>query len=258
MKNTFLPITTLVILAGLISNLARADVSQSTLDGRLIRSQETFHHVLQSKMGAIPPGVLAQARGILIYREYGAGFWLGGKGGFGLAMQRMPSGAWGPPAFLKMGECNFGLQIGVQRLDVVFLFMNRDSLRVFDDPRFRLGVDVAAAAGPVGANAEAKIGAPVLVYSDTRGLYAGAAFEGAMLMPDEPANEAFYGIPGVSVSDILTGRALRHFPAAAEGLRRQLVDYERNGPRPGYHFDHPQPAPEDRPYDRDLGGGRRN
>jgi len=197
----------------------------STLDTRLVRSAESFENVLNSKSGPMPRRVLAKAEGIIIFREYGAGFIWGGKGGFGIAMRRQHNGQWGPPAFLGQGEGNFGLQIGIQRQDLVFLFMSSEALKIFDHEKFKIGVDIAAAAGPVGANAEAQAGVPVLVYSDTTGLYAGATFKGGMLLPDKDANEKFYGKQGIRVPEILRGENIR-FPAAAGELRQDLENYE--------------------------------
>lgn len=220
-----LTLITLLVAALGVYSWAPAEVRLTTLDKRLVRSAESFENVLNSKVGVIPPNVLARAQGILILREYGAGFGIGGKGGAAVAMRRGRDGRWGPPAFLKVAEGSFGFQIGVQRLDIVFLFMNEDSMKVFENPKFRIGVDLAATAGPLGANAEAKMGAPVLVYSDNAGLFAGAAFEGGVLLPDHEANAAYYNEEGITIPQILYDQGIA-FPAAGESLRRVLENYE--------------------------------
>jgi lipid-binding SYLF domain-containing protein len=220
-----LPLLALVLASIFACPTTWADVKRSTLDERLVRSAESFENVIGSKTGAIPYSILAKAQGIIIFREYGAGFILGGKGGFGVAMQRQSDGHWGPPAFLSAGEGSFGLQIGVERQDLVFLFMSRDALKVFDKDKFKIGVDAMAAVGPVGENAEAQAGAPVLVYSDNTGLYAGATFEGGFLLPDNDANAKFYRREGIRVPEILRGEHVG-FPQEAEALRRDLEQYE--------------------------------
>ncbi len=226
-----------LIVCGVLLALAaavQADVKRSTLDKRLVRTVESFEDVVESETGPIPPELVARAQGILIYRQFGAGFWVGGKGGFGVAMARTPDGRWSPPAFLKTIEGSFGLQIGVQEIDLVFLFMEREAMKVFDGGKFRIGVDAAAAAGPVGAKVEGKIGAPILVYSDNAGLYVGATFEGGVMLPDREANESFYCIPRITVPDILYKGGLP-FPASAESLRRVLENYAGYGrTRAGY------------------------
>lgn len=223
MKHKIISLTLITLI--FVAVAGYGEVRRSTLDKRLVRSAESFENVINSQTGAIPPSILARAQGILIFREWGAGFWIGGKGGNGVAMHRGRDGRWGSPAFLKAGEGSFGLQIGVQRMDMVFLFMNESSMKVFENPKFRIGVDAAAAAGPVGANAEAKIGAPVLVYSDNAGLYAGAAFAGGFLLPDNEANEVYYRMPGITVPEIIYGRPAI-IPPAAESLKKMIEDYE--------------------------------
>jgi lipid-binding SYLF domain-containing protein len=218
----------LIFLAALLAPvLGWADVSRSELDARLVRSAESFENVANSKARQMPHSLLAKAQGIIIFREYGGGFIWGGKGGFGIAMRRQNDGRWGAPAFLSAGEGSFGLQIGVQRQDLVFLFMTSDSLKIFDREKFKVGVDVAAAAGPVGANAQADLGTPVLVYSDSSGLYAGATFKGGYLGPNKDANEKFYSKDGIRVPQILRGEHVK-FPSSADELRQDLEDYESN------------------------------
>lgn len=231
---------TLFIFAAFFAALlpsAQAEVNMRSLEKRLNRSTETFLNVNASNAGPIPAELLARAQGILIVRQYGAGFWVGGKGGFGVVMARQGDGRWGTPAFMKAIDGNFGLQIGGQRIEVVMLFMNKDSMRAFREGKFRLGVGAGAAAGPAGANAEGKIGAPILVYADNTGLYLGATVEGGVLVPDNEANEAFYNTPGVTVPDIIF-RGGMAFPSEAEGLRAALERHEgrraRAGSQPRY------------------------
>jgi len=200
-------------------------IRMTTLEKRLIRSAESFQNVTESETGAIPLELLKRAQGIIIFRQYEAGFGIGGKGGMGVALARGRDGRWSAPAFLASGEGSFGFQIGVQRLDVVYLFMNRNAMKLFEQGKFRIGVDAAAAAGPVGANVEGKVGAPILVYSDNAGLYAGATIEGGVLIPDNSANETFYGIAGISVPEILYGGGVRVAPAA-QSLISVLNNYQ--------------------------------
>lgn len=224
------------IFAAFVSG-AWADVNVKTLEKRLNRTTESFLNVNASNAGPIPSGLLQRAQGILIVRQYGGGLWIGGKGGFGVVMSRQGDGRWGPPAFMKAIDGNFGLQIGGQRIEVVMLFMDKNSMQAFKEGKFRLGVGAGAAAGPAGANAEGKIGAPVLVYADNTGLYLGATVEGGVLIPDNEANAVFYNTPGVTVPDIIF-RGGMVFPSEAEGLRSALERHEgsrmKAGSQPRY------------------------
>lgn len=204
-----------------------AEVSVSKLEQRIVRSAETYELVTTSRSGPIPAELLRSAQGILIFRQWGGGFWLGAKSGFGVVMSRQRDGRWGAPAFMKAIDGSFGPQIGGQRIDIVMLFMNRESLEGFRQGRFRVGVGAGAAVGPSGANAEGKVGAPILVYADNNGLYIGAAFEGGMLIPDEEANMVFYNREGITVPDIILGNRISA-PRGADHLHRTLEYYEKN------------------------------
>jgi len=221
----------ITLLLGCITpNLyAREEVDSSVLEKRLIRSEESFQNINMShSSGPIPSGIVQKAQGILIFRQYGGGFFFGGKGGYGVVIARQRDGHWGSPAFLKSIDGSWGLQIGGQRVDMVLFFMSRESLQVFERGKFRIGVDMGAAAGPVGAKGEGKVGAPVLVYANNAGLYIGVAFEGGILIPDKMANESLYHITDITVPNIITeGRV--PFPQAAAGLRGMLENYERSG-----------------------------
>jgi lipid-binding SYLF domain-containing protein len=189
----FLVLLAAAVFAGAFPAYA---VRLSTLDKRLIRSAESFENVVGSRTGNIPPDLLRRAQGILILRNYEAGFWVGGKGGAGVAMARNAAGGWGDPVFFKAAEGSWGLQIGAHRLDMVLLFMERSALERLARGNFRVGVDAAAAAGPVGGNWEGKIGTPILIYSSSAGLYIGAKFEGGLMTADSAANDVYYQHPG--------------------------------------------------------------
>lgn len=202
-----------------------ADVKESTLEKRLSRTSQSFLNVNASNAGPIPSNLLSNAQGILVFRQYGGGLGLGGKGGFGIVMARQGNGRWGPPAFMKSVDGSVGFQIGGQRVEMVILFMNKESMESFREGRFRIGAAAGATAGPAGANVEGKIGAPVLVYADNTGLYIGAAIEGGVLIPDNEANEAFYHVAGITVPDIIFKGGMV-FPSEAEGFRSTLEKHE--------------------------------
>jgi lipid-binding SYLF domain-containing protein len=73
---------------------------------------------------------------------------------------------------------------------------------------------------PVGREAEADtdvtMGAEILTYSRSRGLFAGVFLEGSTLRPDNDTNEALYG-QKIRASDIVLGSA-PITPAAAHTL----------------------------------------
>src|SRR6202012_804962 len=155
---------------------------------------------------SIPHDLLEQYSGIVIIPHMiNAGFGIGGKRGKGVAMVKLDDGKWSDPVFVTLTGGSFGLQIGVQSVDLVLVFKHRGVLTKVKNGDFTIGGDISAAAGPVGRNATAntdyKLEAEVYSYSRSRGLFAGVTINGSNLGIDKKANEHFYG-PGASSADI--------------------------------------------------------
>ena len=74
---------------------------------------------------------------------------LGGRWGKGAVVCRTTD-TWGPPLMISLGGGSFGLQIGGQAADYVFLVMNPKGIEYLLRSKFTLGADAAVAAGPVG------------------------------------------------------------------------------------------------------------
>jgi lipid-binding SYLF domain-containing protein len=147
---------------------------------------------------SIPHELLAKTNGIIIIPKLiNAGLVIGGKRGKGLAMVKNADGKWSNPVFITLTGGSFGLQAGVQSVDLVLVFKNAKSLHRIGTGSFTLGGDISAAAGPVGrsssANTDYKLEAEVYSYSRSRGLFAGVSLNGAKLDVDAKADDAFYG-----------------------------------------------------------------
>jgi lipid-binding SYLF domain-containing protein len=182
--------------------------SKNKLDARVRDLTEYFDKVQKDPNKAVPGEILGKAQGLVIMRNYKAGFIVGISGGHGVAIVKdKATGQWGPVGFVRAGEGSFGLQAGVQRNDMILALMNSDGLKVLTDPSFKLGVDVRATVGPLSAGDQANFktdNTPVLVYGDTRGLFGGAALQTGGVFPDGGDNEDYYGRE-VKMSDILVG-----------------------------------------------------
>jgi lipid-binding SYLF domain-containing protein len=130
---------------------------------------------------------------------------------------------------LKGGS--IGFQIGGEEADLVLLIMNPKGIDSLLRNKFTLGADLSVAAGPVGRTAEAatdaQMRAEILSYSRSRGLFAGASLEGAVVKADEKANFGVYG-EEVSAKELLT-QSGREVPTAAKGFVDEL---NKLAPRP--------------------------
>ena len=115
------------------------------------------------------------------------GFIFGGKGGKGVATCRTANG-WSAPAFITISGGSWGLQIGVEAVDVVLIIQNDKGVQKLLSSNFQIGADASAAAGPVGRHAEAgtdwKLDTEILTYSRAKGAFAGLTLEGASLRQD--------------------------------------------------------------------------
>lgn len=164
---------------------------------RLASCQEVLEELLAGKE-SIPRDLLDEAECVAVIpsvKKFALGF--GGRFGKGAVLCRTPDGGFGPPLMISIGGGSFGLQIGGQAADFVFLIMNPKGIDYLMRSQFTLGVDAAVAAGPVGRTGEAgtdlRMKAEILSYSRTRGLFVGLALEGAVVKQDKDANENLYG-----------------------------------------------------------------
>jgi lipid-binding SYLF domain-containing protein len=90
--------------------------------------------------------------------------------------------------------------------------------------KVKIGVGLAAAAGPKGRDASAAtdvtLRAEILSYSRSRGLFAGAFLDGSTLRPDNNANERVYGKNLTAKEIALEGKTTP--PPSAAGLLSAL------------------------------------
>lgn len=146
----------------------------------------------------IPAELLKITQGIIIVPKLiNAGFVVAGKRGKGLAMVKLEDGTWSNPVFVTITGGSLGFQAGVQSVDLVLIFKNRETLEKIGKGSFTLGGDISVTAGPVGRNSTAstdyKLEAEVYSYSRSKGLFAGISLSGSAIDIDGKANEAFYG-----------------------------------------------------------------
>jgi len=139
-------------------------------------------------------------------------------------------GPWGAPAMYSLDGGSFGLQLGGESTDVVFLVMNKRGVDALLNSKVKLGGNASAAAGPKGrsveASTDASLRAEILSYSRARGLFAGVSLEGTSLRPDDDASEQVYGRK-MKARSIVTGNGIS-VPASG----RHLVDVlEKSAPR---------------------------
>ena len=153
-----------------------------------------------------------------------------GRGAMSCRSGKTFNGPWGAPAMYALEGGSFGLQLGAESTDVVFLVMNRRGVDALLSSKVKLGANASASAGPKGRNLEAStdvtMRAEILSYSRSRGLFAGVSLEGTSLRPDDDANQDVYGRK-LTARRIVTGAPI----TVPESGRHLVAVLEKNAPR---------------------------
>ncbi len=150
----------------------------------------------------VPQDLLDKAECVLVLPVKKGGFIVGVRVGKGAAVCRTGekfNGPWSPPAMYELSGGSVGFQIGGESTDFILLVMNPNGVQKLLSSKFTLGVDASVAGGPKGRTSEAatdaQLGAEILTYSRTKGLFAGVSLEGSPVSQDSEANKKIYGKP---------------------------------------------------------------
>ena len=213
---------------GLAGTYAMAGSAREDTVKRLESSVDVLHAVMSAPDKGIPEEVLSNAKCIMVVPDLiKGGFIFGGKHGRGIASCRTSNG-WSAPAFVSIGGGSWGLQIGVEGVDLVLLVMNDRGLQHLLSSKFALSGEGSVAAGPVGRHASAgtdwKMNTEMLTYSRSKGVFAGLTLEGAVIQQDDDSTRAIYG-KNMRFRNILSGKVAT--PVSAEAFMHAVSDAGR-------------------------------
>ncbi|HEY2859250.1 MAG TPA: lipid-binding SYLF domain-containing protein [Terracidiphilus sp.] len=203
----------LIVLSAVlgVASLGWASDKSSKEDAtdRLDNAANVLHEVMSTPDKGIPQEVMDHAKCVAVVPHMvKGGFVFGAEGGRGVATCRTANG-WSAPAFFTVAGGSWGLQIGVEGIDLVMVFQNDKGMQDLLKSKFQVGGDASAAAGPVGRHASAdtdwKMNAEILTYSRAKGAFAGLTLNGAVVHPDNDSMAAEYG-PNVTEHDVLMGQ----------------------------------------------------
>jgi SH3 domain-containing YSC84-like protein 1 len=202
----------LMSVIGLVGTLAWAGSAREDTVDRMQKSVDVLHAVMATPDKGIPEEVLSGAKCIVVVPDLiKGGFIIGGKHGRGVASCRTPEG-WSAPAFVSIGGGSWGLQIGVEGVDLL-------------SSKFELTGEGSVAAGPVGRHASAgtdwKMNTEALTYSRSKGVFAGLTLEGAVVEQDNDSTRAIYD-KNMSFRNILSGKAST--PPSADAFLKAVSD----------------------------------
>ena len=222
----------MILLAMLsLGTLCWAGSAREDATDRLDNATNVLHEIMGMSDNGIPEEVLEHAKCVAVVPHMvKAGFVFGGKGGKGVATCRTANG-WSAPAFITISGGSWGLQIGVETVDLVMIIQNEKGMQKLLSSNFQIGADASAAAGPVGRHASAgtdwKLDTEILTYSRAKGAFAGLTLEGASIRQDDDSRHAIYGRK-VTTRALLLGKvpaptAARPFLAAIRGAKAQAI-----------------------------------
>lgn len=213
---SLLLIVSMVMLTGMNSGVfaeqenapdLNAEKSRMIVEKSRIVIQEMMLNQEQEK--AIPIDLIKNCAGIAIVPGMIKGALIvGGSYGKGVVLKH-ERGIWTGPAFFSIGAGSFGLQLGGQAVDLILVILGNGTMNSFLKTKFKLGADIAVAAGPVGAQATAAteilLKGGIYSYSKTRGAFIGLSLEGAGIITQEDLNKAYYNA-AYNPADILAGK----------------------------------------------------
>ncbi len=190
-----------------LSSTSYADVAEQ--DRIIGQAKQVLVEMMASPDQSIPEELLAKCKAIAIYPfVLKGGFLIAGRYGKGVVLKRdKKTGEWGPVTFSTIAGASAGLQAGIQATDLVLIFLNNKGLESLLNSKITLGGDIALSVGPVGRASEIStdffLRSMIVSYSRSRGLFAGLALNGAVVMPDNGADESYYG-KRLSASELLS------------------------------------------------------
>jgi lipid-binding SYLF domain-containing protein len=203
-----LQLVTLLIFTNLtISGAGHANDPQKLVED----SAALAKSLLADPIWAIYQEQFRKAKGVVLAPDIiKAGLVIGVGGGQCLVLARTTDGTngWSLPSFCGIGEASIGLQVGIQKLEVMLLIMNEEALRYIASGTAILGGEVGLSIGLIGSSVESSttlnLGYDIVAFARTQGFYGGIVLDGGYIGPDKTYNEAYYGRP-ISARDILFG-----------------------------------------------------
>ena len=211
----------LACVLSMVASSAFAALSKDEVK-RLNEAGPILTELRNSTEKAIPEDVWSKAQCVVVIPSMKkAAFVVGGEYGSGVMSCR--TNDWSAPVFMQIAKGSWGLQIGAEEVDLVLLVMNRKGVDKLLEDKVSLGADASVAAGPLGRSAsaatDAQLGAEMLSYSRSHGVFAGIDLSGGVLRPDKEALERAYGKDVAARDIVMGGKKVATLEAAAPFLK---------------------------------------
>jgi lipid-binding SYLF domain-containing protein len=194
--------------AALATALTAAPALAADETALLDHADRTVDHLRSDPAFAQAARMIHSARAVLIVPNLvKGGFIFGAEGGNGVLMKRTGR-SWSSPAFYTLGSASFGLQIGLEKAELVFIIMTDRALRGIEQGETKLGAGAGLTVVTLSSGAEGATtvrGGDILVWASGTGAYGGLTFNGSVVKAKDDWNAEFYG-RNATVSGILGNR----------------------------------------------------
>jgi SH3 domain-containing YSC84-like protein 1 len=189
-----------LVLLPLVALFSVAIAHAQPTRAELVTRVETCEAILREFQArpdlAVPPQVWERAKGVLILNQFKAGFLLGIQDGYGVLMVKQANGRWSLPVLVNAGQASLGFQVGAKSVESIMVLTDENTPRLLFRNRVNVGVDAKAVAGPKAAEAERMttelLKTPILAYTKTVGVYAGATVRAGHISRNDQANFTLY------------------------------------------------------------------
>jgi lipid-binding SYLF domain-containing protein len=164
------------------------------------RATLTIQDMMTQTVSRDPQMLLRRAKAVMVCPQiFKAGFFFGGEGGNCVLLARAGNGTWSYPAFYTIGSGSFGFQFGIEDNQLLMLIMTERGLNALLDSQIKLGANAGIAIATLGAGVQgsttAAVGADIVAYAASRGLFGGVALEGSVMSNQSGWDGSYYGQP---------------------------------------------------------------
>jgi SH3 domain-containing YSC84-like protein 1 len=240
-------------LALLSLQVACSPTTQGEQQTLVDRTALTVQEMMSQTVSQEPRKMLVKARAVMICpRIFKAGFFFGGEGGRCVLLARAGNGTWSYPAFYTIGSGSFGFQFGIQDSQLIMMIMTERGLNAVLDNQFKFGANASIAVASIGASIQgattAAVGADIVAFAESRGLFGGVALEGSLMSTQTEWNQAYYNQAYAARQLVMQ---MQGNNPGADPLRDLLTRYGSSmAPEPNTPAAQPQPgyAPAYPPY----------
>ena len=190
-------VTTSIVLPLLGTGCGGTKGQEQTL---VDRATLTVQDIITQTASETPQNLLRKAKGVLVCPgQFSAGFFFGGEGGNCVLLCRAANGTWSYPAFYSLGAGSFGFQFGIQDAELLLLIRTEKGLNAVLDSQFSIGpkagITIAAYGADIQAATTAALGADIVAFASSRGLFGGIATELSVISQQTQSNQIYYGQP---------------------------------------------------------------